>query len=247
MQNYKKTLSNSPIIEAVCEIRFSGNGDFGEQNVASFYSKMSSRFPLRRKIAVQQIKVEFDEKKDPSPKSDYIITERDQFASEDGNQFLQFDNNLVAVHCLKPYSSWEDFSSQVISAFDSFSSFLDNKSIERIGVRYVNAIEIKEVDADMSDYFNIYPQVITGVISKKNLFNLDILDESVQEVKTRIRMQRQMNQEGYSRVFFDIDSFSENVGILENEDFTTKVNALHESVEKIFFLGISKKTTKLLV
>jgi len=240
----KQILKNPPVVEAVCEVRFNNGFDLDQATVDGFYEKIKTIFPKRDKVKFEEIKVEFDKVPDKSPRSNHTISERDRFLSTDNYQFVQIDKGIFAVHFVNKYSSWSDFSSKIFAVYEAFCSFLPEKSIKRVGVRYVNAIEIKVPKIDYSEYLNIYPLSKNIISSDNSLFSLELLDRSHDDHQTVIRMQRQMNPEYFSRFILDIDTFSENIGILNNASFKQKADDLHESLEKVFFATLTEKIAK---
>jgi len=74
---------------------------------------------------------------------------------------------------MKPYSSWEDFRKQIKDAFDSYLEIGEPVGVKRIGLRYINKIEILNGSIKLDDYFvsppqtpNGFPDAMTNIFSR---------------------------------------------------------------------------------
>jgi uncharacterized protein (TIGR04255 family) len=61
---------------------------------------------------------------------------------------------VLGAHVLKPYSGWERFRPQIEEALTAYQEIADPGGIRRIGIRYVNLIELPTTDSEPSEYFS---------------------------------------------------------------------------------------------
>ena len=83
-----------------------------------------------------------------------------QFLQEDEGAMVQVGPNLVAVNHLKPYSNWETFKQMIARSLEAYKKVADPQAINRIGLRYINRIEIPDQrKVEIEDYVLAVPQV----------------------------------------------------------------------------------------
>jgi uncharacterized protein (TIGR04255 family) len=60
---------------------------------------------------------------------------------------------------LAPYPTWEEFKPAIKRGFDALTEVVKVTSLQRIGVRYINRVEIAHPVVDLEDYFAFRPFV----------------------------------------------------------------------------------------
>ena len=85
---------------------------------------------------------------------------RMQFPSEDGKTLVSIGPNVLSAHMLRPYQNWDAFRPKIEEALIKYSQTLPCKGVQRIGLRYINKIEIEIQNTDGLDlkkYFAVSP------------------------------------------------------------------------------------------
>lgn len=83
-----------------------------------------------------------------------------QFPSADNRLVLGVRRDVMSVHMLRPYQGWERFVQQIEEALSAYVSLVEPEGIKRIGIRYINRIEIKgEKPIDLKNFFTASPTV----------------------------------------------------------------------------------------
>ena len=72
---------------------------------------------------------------------------------------IQVAENLLVVNQLLPYRHFEDWEQVVYKAFTIYNEIAPPQRITRIGLRYINRIEIPGEKIAMEDFFTIYPKL----------------------------------------------------------------------------------------
>jgi uncharacterized protein (TIGR04255 family) len=154
-----KHYPHAPIIEAVisigCELPTAKTlvGLRGiHEAIKSDYPKLAERVQLNFQVQLAEAKATFN----PREVNGY------QLVSEDGKRSVILELNGFAFSQLAPYDRWETFSAEARRMWDVFASMLHPTRIGRVGVRFINRIDIpapegKEVDLDT--YLNTAPNV----------------------------------------------------------------------------------------
>ncbi len=83
--------------------------------------------------------------------------QRIRFLTDDKKTFIQLGTRLLSVNRLKPYSTWEEFKPRIENAFSALKETVEIKNIHRIGLRYINRIDILGQSVDLDNYFDFKP------------------------------------------------------------------------------------------
>lgn len=95
----------------------------------------------------------------------------DKFFPEDEKTLVQLDKNRLSIHQLKPYTSWQKFLSLIETVFCAYTNNIKTKLIQRIGLRYINKIEIQS-PFGIEAHFNLRPNIAEAL--PQNLSNFMI-------------------------------------------------------------------------
>lgn len=147
--------SDPPVIEAVCEFRLTPDSKWDLTIPGLIYEKLHEEFPHKEQRLVQEMQIIQSAR--GIQQQIHPPNERIQFLTEDRKTFVQVGPHLLAVNCLKPYPTWDRFQPRIERAFNALTEVVDIKGLQRIGLRYVNLIEIVGQTVELSDYFEFRP------------------------------------------------------------------------------------------
>jgi len=147
---------NPPIIEALCEFRFEPSLPWDLAIPGLVYEGVRDDFPKRRQVRAFETSVSASLE---GVEQQVRTTDRIQFLREDERALIQVGPDLLAVNNLKPYPTWQEFLPLVQTGFSAYCEATNPKGIRRIGLRYINRIEIPGPNIEMEDYFLFYPFV----------------------------------------------------------------------------------------
>jgi uncharacterized protein (TIGR04255 family) len=82
-----------------------------------------------------------------------------QYLQEDEKLFMQVGAKVLTVNRLAPYMSWQEFKPLIQQAFQAYSGQASPKAITRIGLRYINRIELPGDKVDLKDILEFRPHV----------------------------------------------------------------------------------------
>lgn len=241
-KQYKK----SPIAEVICEFRFELGDSFDRKMVDLFFNEVKEKFPKKKNGRAHQVNLEINpnEQKQNIDNSSYDF---DLFFSDDEKTLIQLDKGRLSIHKLRPYDSWREFYATINLVFNSYIKIIKIKSIQRIGLRYVNNFEIPSPSLEIEQYFNLRPAI--GESLPQNLVSFAVGAVFVFE-NGRDNMKVQfLDRPGISpeKMMFvlDMDYFLANPnGVQINEVEQWLINA-HKNVENIFETALTDKTKQL--
>jgi uncharacterized protein (TIGR04255 family) len=149
-----KKYKNPPIVEALCEFRFQPGVAWDTALPERIYDQVKSNFPKRQLVP----SVETTFSIGPEGHHQQVRTSpRWQFLRDDEKALIQVETNLLSVNHLKPYPTWAEFLPLVRQGFDGYRVVAEPKGLHRIGLRYINQIEITGNQIVLEEYFNFFP------------------------------------------------------------------------------------------
>ena len=81
------------------------------------------------------------------------------FLTNNEKTLISVGPRTLSVNQLKPYLAWADFKSRIEYAFSILDKRVEIASIQRIGLRYINKIEIPGDEVDLKKYFEFRPSL----------------------------------------------------------------------------------------
>lgn len=130
---YRKT----PIVEATIEIRVVGNPPAGD--VAKVQRQLAKEFPKTEIMHDIEVAVPTNggvPVVKSSPSHQFKLT------ADDAETVVQGGANKIAVTKTGPYRGWDDLVGRMEAVWKVWRKYVDYRPIERLGVRYVNRIDI---------------------------------------------------------------------------------------------------------
>lgn len=145
-----------PVIEALCEIYFSGSA-WDETVPGAFYERMKNDFPQKRQQKIQEAQITMGTEQ--SVAGVRQLPPWMQFVSDEKHRMIQLAQNLLVINQLHPYPHFEEWEPEIYRALRIYRELADPKKVTRLGIRYINRVVIPEERVRMEDYFTIYPNL----------------------------------------------------------------------------------------
>lgn len=145
-----------PITEAVIEIRLEGS--LSERMVEKIHNRLKKRYESSERISIMGFMLDPRKKeiaKIPDEFEGYKLTSKDQA------DVVQIKPNTMACSRLAPYHGWENFEPRARENWEIWRKTTKHTKIARIGVRYLNRIDIplkRGHKIDIEDYLTIFPK-----------------------------------------------------------------------------------------
>jgi uncharacterized protein (TIGR04255 family) len=179
----RRHYENPPVVEALAEIFFAGS-EWRPSVPGRFYERVKDRFPEegRRDQVGLQLSVSPEQ-------ADWRLERgapRSLFVSADQSQMVQVAPELLVHNQLhpsqeRPYPHFEEWRPAVMEMLALYRELAKPKSIERLGLRYLNKIAIPASRFSMGDYFALYPYVPPDLAEEHGDFIMRIQIPSLHE------------------------------------------------------------------
>jgi uncharacterized protein (TIGR04255 family) len=150
MPQYKRP----PITEAVSEVRI--EEPLPQREVDNLVGRFRPEYPFSDRIAAYGLELDMGERKARLDEQSSGC----RLASQDRADVLLVTSTHLSCSRLPPYVGWEKFRERAERSWRTWKSVTGYRKIKRIGVRYINRIDIpltEGVEVKIPDYLQVYP------------------------------------------------------------------------------------------
>lgn len=153
--------NNSPIIESICEFRFTEDTPWDITIPGLVFEDVKSEYIYKEQRATQEISISQATAESKKAAGQIKRTDFAVFLKEDKKSLIQIGPRILSTSRLKPYQTWADFKSQISYAFEKLCGRVELQGIQRIGLRYINMINIPREDnkVKLENYFEFRPHL----------------------------------------------------------------------------------------
>ncbi|MBO9724289.1 MAG: TIGR04255 family protein [Novosphingobium sp.] len=230
-----------PIVEAVIEIRFS--------TAIAENRRKKARDWLANKYAASSIEQQAEVKVHFSSKSADFKNLGPTFTLSSSDQTDGCAINAASIVWVRraPYEGWEQFKSRFATEMPQALKALGDPNVERIGLRYVNRIDVKieNNEARYEDFLNFrieHGDLLEPTTSYQWYLTKEFLDINLKTIVQSASVQPEIP--GYGAFSFDIDVFCDSKVPSKADEILTKVEEMRDLKNKIFEAGITDEARK---
>ena len=241
--NQHPSYRNPTIAEALCEIHFSLPDDapWKASLAGDLFKQVQDEFPEMEPMT--EIGLQFELGPRRLGHSLLPPRQRMRFKHKDRPLFLQLGPNVFTVNVLPKYTGWDSMSKDVISAWKQAKNALNPSRITRIGLRYINKVNMTDDNEIPGDWFKASDYIPAVVLRSKGSFLSRV--ESQIDAENRIIVtlaEGQSDGKEHKRgIIFDIDRIIQKDIPVEDQVLHGEMNNLHEHVWEIFKTGQTKR------
>jgi uncharacterized protein (TIGR04255 family) len=140
-----KHYKNPPLLEAVCEFKFQPPSSWDPAVPDLIYEKVQAQFPQRETM-------------NSLSEEEPATNAKTKFRRADGSALLQVSPKLLAINQLRPYPTWPQFKKTFLETYAIYRELARPAGITRLGLRYINQIEIPGTKIEIGRYLRGCPQ-----------------------------------------------------------------------------------------
>lgn len=144
-----------PVVEVVCEFNFVPSAPWDAALPGLIYSMLHEDYPKRKGLR------SFESQLNPAQggfQQQFQMTDRVQFLREDEKAFIQIGADFLAINHLAPYPGWRNFRPIIQRGFEAYQEVAKPSGLLRIGLRYINLINLLGDKIRLGDYLKFYPE-----------------------------------------------------------------------------------------
>jgi uncharacterized protein (TIGR04255 family) len=240
-----------PIVEAICEFSFELGQPWDGTLPGLIYSEVKESFPKKRQQAVFQFGIQIAGQNPAAaplfglPAATQEPFSRLQFLSEDERTLIQIAPDVLTINKLRPYSSWSDLKPLVLDVLAKYQKAAQPKAIRRLGVRYINRIQIPLAEVQIQDYLVAFPNLPEALPQRISVW-MQRSEIPFDELGTLILQTGSVREPGHEGVVFLLDlDFVTSGQPFGVELAADRIETAHEKVELAFETCITQESRKL--
>jgi len=226
-----KKLTKDSIVETVCEIRFDSK-DFPEVILGKLLSVKEWEKYKRVRTAIADIPA-------PIRSNDVRLKHQAlmQLTSEDNLIAIKIGSSVIAYNNITSYKGWDTYFPEIKHCVEALFTNLEGVVINRIGLRYINALNSKDHFINSINDLNVGVQVASKNLSSE--FNLNYSRSLSGAHNATVRISTPEFVKGVPKDFsavVDIDIFSKNTDSLQSQsDIEIWISEAHLFEKQEFF------------
>jgi uncharacterized protein (TIGR04255 family) len=151
----KAKYKHPSLIEAVFELRFPDNNNWGMSSYIKFAQKAEREGYPKVIDAGEGFQINFTPGEDQKPEF-HPVSRRIQTWNKDDTQLWQASPNLFAANRRAPYEGWEKFRPHILKGIEIYSKTAQPKKANLMVLQYVNRITFSEDEA-AADFIEFMP------------------------------------------------------------------------------------------
>jgi uncharacterized protein (TIGR04255 family) len=154
-------LPHAPIVEAVIDIRARTTQKLEESSLISNLEVTSTGYGFLD--SQRQFQFQVGGGQPTSQTVQDLGWKGVRFRSSDGKHIAQFNRDGFVFSRLEPYTDWEQLSSEGLRLWNVFRELAQPALIRRIGVRFINRIQLPATELHFEDYITSSPLPPAGL------------------------------------------------------------------------------------
>lgn len=223
---------NAPIVEAVFDVNVSNTIIVNPSTFDQYAKTELKEYPISNKR--QNINVRIDDSRGRGQIGKTTNLLGYIFSNIQGNRKVQFRLDGFSFNMLRPYSNWDDFSTSAFSNLQKYLDLAKPHAITRIGLRYINRIDLPFENQEFENFIKYLPPVPAGLPKKFEKYFLQ-MQVPAEDGKSKAVISQTFEQDRNGRVPFiiDIDVFQDE-RLKVDTPLTERFNSLRILKNRIF-------------
>ena len=238
---------NAPITEAVIEIRAQLPAETDLKTLESMHDHIKERFPEKQEQRFIKADLKLSQKDTPSSLPTKTGTQGYLFRSREEKKVVQSKIDGFAFNKLKPYENWDLFRSEGRKLWELYSQIASPIKVVRIGLRYINRIEVPLPFNDFGEYLLTNPQIAPNLPQAVSHFFMRLEVPNLDIEATAIITQTMDKPTKTKRLplILDIDVFRITGYVGKTEEMWQDFEKLRDFKNDIFFNSVTEKAKEL--
>ena len=149
--------ADPPVVEALCEVYFDSSR-WDDTVPGRFFDRAQTiGFTEKEPVQRHEAQIHLDAVSGPSA----VVRQdtRMRFRNADRTRVVQVEPDLVVVNQLRPYPTFADWSPTVVAVARTYAELAEARGVSRIGLRYINRIDLPGSRVDLSEWFLVAPRL----------------------------------------------------------------------------------------
>ena len=249
----RRRYRNPPISEALCEFRFVPGPDWDLTIPGKLQAALGEDYSGKpREQKAMQVGLHVEEGKPANLQYGEGLA-KVQLPTTDGTRLVGVGPDVLSVHMLHPYQNstspdeggWQEFAPRIAAALKAYRKVVEPNGITRVGVRYINQIEIPGTSVRVEDYLKCAHLELSGL--PQDYVNFVSRVEYVYDDGARLVLAYGLLGASANTVkcLLDLDVIWQGETQIESQGPLAIANDLHERAGSAFEAVVSDKAREL--
>lgn len=234
----------APIKEATIDIQIQPQESPEYVTLEYLLEELGEQFPEHSPIYKSELRFQIGS--DPSAEN---IQAHNGFRliSQDRRKIMQVRPDGFTFSQLQPYDRWETFCAEARLFWDIYRKHVEYEHIQRIGVRYINQLDIPEASAVFSHYLRTFPEISSDLPPIPQQYFMQLVLPFVEKQITAIINQTFMpSPPEVTSIILDIDAYRDRDIPSEEQQLWALFEQLREAKNAIFKACLTPKMEEII-
>lgn len=233
------TFPNPSIQEAICQVRFRLPGNWEPPFFELFYRQVKDQFPVFEPASIVDLQMQLGP---GAQMAHFLAPPRPmmRYKRRDNMMLLQLAADFLTVNLLPRYPGWAVMRSATLEAWERLSKALEPSAIVRIGLRYINRIELADAAESPGGWLAPSDYLAAAAVCSAPglLYRLECRPEAHTSLIVTLGEVRQPEPRA---LIFDIDCVSDREHPPKAESVGSTIDALHRQAWQVFSASMTPR------
>lgn len=248
----RRRYRNPPIEEALCEFHFDPSEEWDLTIPGKLHTALGDEYSGKPRHQNEvQLGVAVQDGKPAALQHDKALR-KVLLVTNDDTRMVGIGRDVVSVHMLRPYQGiadlseggWDEFRGRIHRTLDAYWKVAEPNGVKRIGIRYVNRINIPRESANLEDYLRYTSPVVPELPNRVRQYVSRT--EFVYDNEVRLILsQANIPSPSSVQVLLDLDMIWQAETAIGKSDAVKMVQDLRDRERSAFEAIITDKTRRL--
>ncbi len=236
----------APIKEAIIDIQIESSSSLTPMAFERPQTLLSLGYSEHQKVIVNQLRGQMEEEKLTATASQDLMGYA--FIDVDRRHVVQFRVNGFTFSRVAPYESWQQLRNEANTLWGVYRQIVGDLRMIRIGLRYVNQLDLPTPIRDFRDFIRVYPEVSADISQQLAGFfmQVQIPQQDLDAILVLNEAMVPPSQSDVVSVVLDVDLFKPNLRIESDDELWNVLEALRVRKNLIFEGCITNHTRELI-
>lgn len=204
--------AKAPIVEAIIDVQTRFNEPPKLERFEACQERLADRFPIKAPLHLVQMGMSNVGEQEGGWQSQFEQSQVGlRLSSENNDRVLQLQQRGFTYSHMPPYTQWNTFGGEAKKLWAEFVDTCEPEAVIRCAVRFINRINIPKEIIELSDYFNLYPNIprgipqdVNGMFLQLQMPQTDLMPEAVAVINLALT---EPEVPGHATVLLDFDLF----------------------------------------
>jgi len=233
-------LESAPIVEAILEIRTIAQAEWTEGDTAELLKSELLEYSSHQSLQSLEHSFKMGQGQPLEQEVSDLGWKGLRCESGDKKRIAQFYKDSFIFSQLQPYDCWDTFLDEALKLWGTHKKIAQPAEIQRIGLRYVNRIEVPQTEFRLEDYLVNPPKPPQGLeIPFTSFMHHDTFD--ISNYPYGVNFVKTIQTEPLA-IILDIDVFMNQPVEVESESLSTCLAEMRWIKNKVFSNSVTQKS-----